>query len=131
MSYRRAWLLLDELNRPFHERLATTADGCGSHGGGVQLTPFGRDLIEAFRGVEREANTLARKRLSKLVPNSVGKVAAGKAEMAKLRARSLARRKRVGVVSTPNRFSASGRSPKVQCRSRPLPEQLRQHRCAR
>jgi molybdate transport system regulatory protein len=93
MSYRRAWLLLDELNRSFHERLATTAVG-GSHGGGAQLTPFGRDLIEAFRGVEREANTLARKRLSKLVLNSTGK-AAGKAGAAKPRARSLVRRKRV------------------------------------
>jgi molybdate transport system regulatory protein len=31
MSYRRAWLLLDELNRSCRERLATTAIG-GSHG---------------------------------------------------------------------------------------------------
>src|SRR5687767_954894 len=55
MSYRRAWLLLDELNRTFHQPLATTATG-GAHGGGAQLTEFGRHLIEAFRAVEQEAN---------------------------------------------------------------------------
>jgi molybdate transport system regulatory protein len=93
MSYRRAWLLLDELNRSFHAPLATTAIG-GSHGGGAQLTPLGRDLIEAFRGVEREANTLARKRLLQLAPNSAVKAGA-KVGAAKTRARSLARRKRV------------------------------------
>ena len=94
MSYRRAWLLLDELNHSFQAPLATTAIG-GTHGGGAQLTDFGRDVIEAFRAVEREANTLARKRLSQLVPSSAvkGKTTA-KVGVGKVRARSLARRKR-------------------------------------
>ena len=43
MSYRRAWLLLDELNHTFHEPVATTAHG-GRSGGGASLTPFGEAL---------------------------------------------------------------------------------------
>jgi molybdate transport system regulatory protein len=87
MSYRRAWLLLDELNRSFSEPLVTTAIG-GSNGGGAQLTTAGLSLIEAFRAVEREANTLARKRLPQLMPSGL------KVISPKVRARSLARRKR-------------------------------------
>jgi len=66
MSYRRAWLLLAELNRSFNQPLATTAVG-GSHGGGAELTAFGQEVIAAFRAVEREANTLARRRLSQVL----------------------------------------------------------------
>lgn len=54
MSYRRAWLLLDELNHTFHEPVATTAHG-GRTGGGASLTPFGKRLVQGYRKMETDA----------------------------------------------------------------------------
>lgn len=63
MSYRRAWLLVDELNRLFTRPVVTTQLG-GSHGGGASLTPFGEELVAAFRRLEHEAATLADRHLA-------------------------------------------------------------------
>ncbi|HZB89875.1 MAG TPA: winged helix-turn-helix domain-containing protein [Stellaceae bacterium] len=54
MSYRRAWLLVDELNQLFREPVAVTAHG-GRSGGGASLTPFGKRLIEGYRRMESDA----------------------------------------------------------------------------
>ena len=54
MSYRRAWLLVDELNRTFREPVAVTAQG-GRSGGGAHLTPFGKRLVSGYRRMETEA----------------------------------------------------------------------------
>jgi molybdate transport system regulatory protein len=55
MSYRRAWLLVDELNGLFRNPVATAQPG-GGHGGGARLTPFGRRLVRAYRTMERKAH---------------------------------------------------------------------------
>ena len=39
MSYRRAWLLIDELNTLFAKPVIATKHG-GQHGGGAELTPL-------------------------------------------------------------------------------------------
>ena len=54
MSYRRAWLLLDQLNRSLKKPAVTTATG-GEHGGGSELTDTGRKLIALYRGIEATA----------------------------------------------------------------------------
>ena len=54
MSYRRAWLLLDELNQTFREPVAVTAQG-GRSGGGTSLTPFGQRLVHGYRRMETDA----------------------------------------------------------------------------
>jgi molybdate transport system regulatory protein len=54
MSYRRAWLLVDEANRCFTERLVETMPG-GGRQGGARLTAQGRAVLGAFREVEAEA----------------------------------------------------------------------------
>ena len=64
MSYRRAWNLLDDLNQSFAEAVVSTSTG-GVQGGGAQLTDFGRDLVKAFRALERAALPLARSHLRK------------------------------------------------------------------
>jgi molybdate transport system regulatory protein len=51
MSYRRAWLLLEDLNGSFEQTVTQSSVG-GKGGGGVTLTPFGLRLISAFRGLE-------------------------------------------------------------------------------
>lgn len=57
MSYRRAWVLLEELNGSFTEPLTRSTVG-GAGGGGVDLTAFGRELIEAYRSLERAVDAL-------------------------------------------------------------------------
>jgi molybdate transport system regulatory protein len=54
MSYRRGWLLTDELNRMFREPVVETRHG-GRSGGGAALTPFGDALLARFRDMERRA----------------------------------------------------------------------------
>lgn len=59
MSYRYAWRLLDSVNHMFAEP-ATTASVGGAGGGGVELTPFGADLIRRYRALARRIDRLAR-----------------------------------------------------------------------
>ncbi|WP_137156579.1 winged helix-turn-helix domain-containing protein [Rhizobium sp. FKL33] len=51
MSYRRGWLLADELNHLFIEPVIATKHG-GKSGGGAALTPFGEELLTRFRAME-------------------------------------------------------------------------------
>jgi len=63
MSYRRAWGLLDDLNRALREPVASASVG-GSGGGGAKLTRFGRELIAAYREVEKIAARAAAQRFA-------------------------------------------------------------------
>lgn len=54
MSYRRAWLLVDAMNRAFREPLVGTSAG-GQRGGGAALTPTGRDVLQRYRQIETKA----------------------------------------------------------------------------
>jgi molybdate transport system regulatory protein len=56
MSYRRAWLLVDALNRCFREPLVAAQVG-GVKGGGAALTPFGRAVVGHYRAIEKAAET--------------------------------------------------------------------------
>jgi molybdate transport system regulatory protein len=69
MSYRRAWLLLDAMNRLLGEPVAVTETG-GHRGGGATLTPFGERLVATYRGMEAAsaaATRPARQKLARLV----------------------------------------------------------------
>jgi molybdate transport system regulatory protein len=54
MSYRRAWTLIDVLNRSFRSPVVTTQPG-GARGGGAALTDLGHDVIARYRAIERAA----------------------------------------------------------------------------
>jgi molybdate transport system regulatory protein len=53
MSYRRAWLLLEDLNTSFQQPVAEMSVG-GRGGGGALLTPFGTELVSAYRSLESQ-----------------------------------------------------------------------------
>jgi molybdate transport system regulatory protein len=53
MSYRRAWLLLEDLNTSFQQPVAQMSVG-GRGGGGASLTPFGSELVAAYRALEAQ-----------------------------------------------------------------------------
>lgn len=58
MSYRRAWLLIDDLNHAFSEPVVETFPG-RSQGSGAALTALGERLIAAYRVAERQCEKAA------------------------------------------------------------------------
>ena len=54
MSYRRAWLLVAELNQGFRQPVTAAQTG-GKGGGHAQLTEFGHELVRLYRKIERDA----------------------------------------------------------------------------
>jgi molybdate transport system regulatory protein len=58
MSYRRAWLLLDDMNGSFDQPVAQASVG-GRGGGGVVLTSFGTSLVAGYRRFESSLQPLA------------------------------------------------------------------------
>lgn len=54
MSYKRAWLLVDTMNRCFREPLVTAAKG-GANGGRAQLTMAGERVLALYRRIEAHA----------------------------------------------------------------------------
>ena len=66
MSYRRAWLLVDDMNRCFREPVVTAQPG-GSQGGGAALTAFGESVIEKYRLIETQATAAAKAQLRDLM----------------------------------------------------------------
>lgn len=72
MSYRRAWLLVDDMNHCFREPVVAAQAG-GTHGGGAVLTPFGARLIDQYRAIEAEAHAANAARLRELETACKGK----------------------------------------------------------
>ena len=52
MSYRRTWLLVDVMNRCWADKLVETTPG-GGHEKGARLTACGRQVLAAYRALER------------------------------------------------------------------------------
>ena len=51
MSYRRSWMLVDSLNRCWADRVVETVAGGGTNRG-ARVTPFGKELLAAYRALE-------------------------------------------------------------------------------
>lgn len=51
MSYRRAWILVDEMNRCWVTPLVEARSGGGARSG-ARLTECGRRVLDAYRGLE-------------------------------------------------------------------------------
>jgi molybdate transport system regulatory protein len=58
MSYKRAWLLLDSINKAFTEPVVKAAPG-GAGGGGATLTPFGAEVLERYNRILDHAASFA------------------------------------------------------------------------
>ena len=70
MSYRRAWLLIDSMNTEFDTPVVSATVG-GSGGGGAKLTPFGRELVLAYRGLETRLTGLAAEHMGVIAAHAV------------------------------------------------------------
>jgi molybdate transport system regulatory protein len=54
MSYRQAWVLVDEINAMFRQPAVRAQTG-GGGGGGTALTEIGNGIVRAYREIERRA----------------------------------------------------------------------------
>lgn len=58
MSYRRAWLLVDEINQALREP-AVTAETGGVRGGGAAVTAVGERIVGLYRAIELQTRAAA------------------------------------------------------------------------
>jgi len=56
LSYRRAWNMVNTMNRCFKEPLVVSITG-GKGGGGAKLTAAGKKVIQLYREMEKKADT--------------------------------------------------------------------------
>jgi molybdate transport system regulatory protein len=65
MSYKRAWMLVETMNDTFRGPLVESSRG-GARGGGAQLTPLGRQVLECYRALERITAEAGTEKLAEL-----------------------------------------------------------------
>ena len=87
MSYRRAWLLLDALNRSFTEPAAIASVG-GQGGGGARLTAFGSELVKRYRAAAKNIEALARTEFQPIATKALANVTKNAAPRRKRLARA-------------------------------------------
>lgn len=56
MSYRRAWNLVDGMNKDFKKIVVKTNAG-GKGGGGAEITPTGLKILDLYREIEDKARS--------------------------------------------------------------------------
>ncbi len=66
MSYRRAWLLLDELNNSFTQPVVEKTKGGKGGGGGAKLTAWGGTMLKLYREIEAKSQKASASALAKL-----------------------------------------------------------------
>jgi molybdate transport system regulatory protein len=60
MSYRKAWMLMDEMNQCFRVPVVQAAKG-GRQGGGAQVTALGQEALARFRLIQAKASAAIEK----------------------------------------------------------------------
>ena len=66
MSYQRVWSLVAAMNADFVAPLVLKQRG-GVAGGGAQLTPTGKRVLQIYRAIEHDAQRAVAKRLPQLL----------------------------------------------------------------
>lgn len=93
MSYRRAWLLLDSLNKSFDRPVSINSAG-GSGGGGAIITDFGVLLIRSYRALESEISVIAKRHLKSILPRTLSGAASAKPVLRRKSLTDISRRSR-------------------------------------
>jgi len=65
LTYKRAWLLIDSLNRGFGKPVVEAVSG-GKGGGGARLTPLGETLVARYDALEAKIDATAQPELDAL-----------------------------------------------------------------
>lgn len=72
MSYKRAWDLIEEMNRIFGKPVLDTQKG-GRSGGGARLTPTGLAVVARYRAIERATEAAAAPHIEALAAEIEGR----------------------------------------------------------
>jgi molybdate transport system regulatory protein len=75
LSYRRAWLLLDSLNKTF-DKPVTHSNAGGKNGGKSSITDFGRLLVKQYRSLENKITRIGGGHLKEILPHLASESAA-------------------------------------------------------
>lgn len=67
MSYRRAWLLVDSMNRCWRDPLVETLSG-GGRERGARVTASGREVLARYRALERTLEVASAVEVAALAP---------------------------------------------------------------
>ncbi len=65
LSYKKAWQLLDSVNKSAKKPVTINSIG-GKGGGGAQLTPYGKSLISAFDVINKNCWAFLDEQLAKI-----------------------------------------------------------------
>ncbi|HZA00956.1 MAG TPA: ModE family transcriptional regulator [Hyphomicrobiaceae bacterium] len=65
MSYKRAWVLVETMNRHFAGPLVTASKG-GPKGGGAALTALGEQVLHSYRQMEHRTHRAIKRDLERL-----------------------------------------------------------------
>jgi molybdate transport system regulatory protein len=65
LTYKRAWALIDTLNRGFGSPVVETSSG-GKGGGGARLTPLGEQLVARYLALEAKVDSSVEAELAAL-----------------------------------------------------------------
>lgn len=65
ISYRKAWSLIDAVNKSAKKPVTKSSIG-GKGGGGAQLTPYGKELITAFDDINKNCWKFLDKQVDKI-----------------------------------------------------------------
>lgn len=65
MSYKKAWTMVDAINKSSKEPVVITSIG-GQGGGGTEVTSYGIDLISAFENINKNCWEHLDKQVSKI-----------------------------------------------------------------
>ena len=71
MQYKRAWVLVNEINSACKRAAVEPREG-GKNGGGAMLTPFGASLVARYRRIERLVESAIHKDLLALAADTNG-----------------------------------------------------------
>ncbi|MDQ7743903.1 TOBE domain-containing protein [Hydrogenophaga pseudoflava] len=97
MAYKAAWDAVDDMNNVAPEPLVLRATG-GRHGGGSELTDFGRRLIAFYRALEQESQAAMARLSLQLDRAGDPDIAAYRAILKRLHMKSSARNQFAGPV---------------------------------
>jgi len=65
MTYKKAWILVDTLNRGFGRPVVETSSG-GKGGGGAHLTPLGEELVARYLALQAKVEAASQTELTAL-----------------------------------------------------------------
>ncbi len=71
MSYRRAWLLVETMNKMFKTPLVTKTKGGKGGGGGAELTKLGGEVLARYRNMEKRTARAIAADLAALLKSAV------------------------------------------------------------